>query len=74
MGYYNFKKKLEGKDQSIDKMIAKLDKIEKLISSELSSKIKILAFTSPSPAPGGTGFELRLLLMNKVNKNTKINL
>ena len=40
MGYYNFKKKLEGKDQSIDKMIAKLDKIEKLISSELSSKIK----------------------------------
>ncbi len=40
MGYYNFKKKLEEKDQSIDKMIAKLDKIEKLISSELSSKIK----------------------------------
>ena len=40
MGYYNFKKKLEGKDQSIDKRITKLDKIEKLISSELSSKIK----------------------------------
>ena len=40
MGYYNFKKKLEGKDQSIDKMIEKLKKIEKLISSELSSKIK----------------------------------
>ena len=40
MGYYNFKKKLEGKDQLIDKMIEKLKKIEKLISSELSSKIK----------------------------------
>ena len=40
MGYYNFKKKLEGKGQSIDKMITKLEKIEKLISSELSSKIK----------------------------------
>ena len=40
MGFYNFKKKLEEKALQKDKMILNLQKIEKLINSELSSKIK----------------------------------
>ena len=38
------------------------------ILAELSTKIKILAATSPSPAPGGTGLAFTLLVKNKVNK------
>ena len=34
------------------------------ILAELSTKNKILAATSPSPAPGGTGFEYELLFKN----------
>ena len=40
MEFYNFKKKLEEKVLLKDKMILKLQKIEKLINSELSSKVK----------------------------------
>ena len=40
MEFYNFKKKLEEKVLWKDKMILKLQKLEKYINSELSSKIK----------------------------------
>ena len=40
MEFYNFKRKLEEKVLLKDKMILKLQKIEKLINSELSSKVK----------------------------------
>ena len=40
MEYYNFKKKLEEKDHYKDKMSETLKKIEKLINSELTTKIQ----------------------------------
>ena len=42
------------------------------ILAELSTKNKIFAGTSPSPAPGGTGFALTLLLKTNVIKNINI--
>ena len=43
--------------------------------AELSTKNKILAATSPSPAPGGTGFEYELLFkiinIKKIDINFK---
>ena len=40
MEFYNYKKKLGEKDRSKDKMTLQLQKLEKLISSELTSKIQ----------------------------------
>ena len=39
------------------------------ILAELSTKNKIFAGTSPSPAPGGTGLALTLLLKTNAIKN-----
>ena len=40
MEFYNFKKKLEEKELYKDKMLEILKKIEKLINSELTTKIQ----------------------------------
>ena len=54
--------------------MASLLLILRLILAELSIKIKMLAGTSPSPEPGGTGFASTLdinAISNKMNKNKK---
>ena len=41
------------------------------ILAELSTKNKMLAATSPSPAPGGTGLEFTLLVVVNKKRNNK---